>query len=279
MSNPSVNEIVVCESPSFDPFANIALEGMLVGGCLSSQLIVFLWQNEPTVVIGKNQNPWIECAMDRLEEGGVHLARRRSGGGAVYHDAGNLNVSFISKGATFEGHVQTGIVMDAVSLAGIKNVQHARNDLEIDGRKFCGWASYSHKDVVCHHCCLMVDVDMEAMHRLLTPSAQKLASHGVPSVAARTMNLSDIVPSVSVETIRLNVKEALASTFGSFAQLSTEPLIRSAGLEKRRAMLSSRDWILGRWSKPENRGDCRLDHNSHSSSPSPKGCLYEQTIL
>ena len=102
------------ESRSTDPYTNLAIEACLMGSARSGEPVLYLWQNERTVVIGRNQCASAECDVERLEREGGHLARRRSGGGAVYHDLGNLCFTFVTTPEEYDQSAQTGVILDAV---------------------------------------------------------------------------------------------------------------------------------------------------------------------
>ncbi len=121
-----------------DPHTNLAMEDALLQSLPADTALLFLWQNRHTVVIGSGQNAWRECNTALLEKEGGTLARRSSGGGAVYHDLGNLNFSFIVPREDYDVDRQLHVVTDAVRRLGLAAEKSGRNDLLIDGRKFSG---------------------------------------------------------------------------------------------------------------------------------------------
>lgn len=152
-----------------------------------------LWQNEPTVVIGKNQNAFVEVDVDPLQRDGVHLARRITGGGAVYHDLGNVNFSFIlaNSGETGLNFAKfTAPILKALASLGVYAELSGRNDLLLDGQKFSGNAQYSANGRTLHHGTLLFNTDLTALGRYLRPDEEKLKSKGIKSVRSRVTNLA-----------------------------------------------------------------------------------------
>ena len=137
-----INQIILYESKSFDPYLNLATEQYLMETVEEDACILFLWQNQNTVVIGKNQNAWKECRTDLLREEGGFLARRLSGGGAVFHDLGNLNFTFLMPQAEYDLDRQFSVIAEAVSMLGLHAERSGRNDVLAEGRKFSGNAFY-----------------------------------------------------------------------------------------------------------------------------------------
>lgn len=191
-----------------DPHKNLAMEEAMLKSLPAGQAILFLWQNAHTVVIGSGQNAWGECDTARLEREGGTLARRSSGGGAVYHDLGNLNFSFVVPRADYDVDRQLTVVMNAVRLCGLQAEKSGRNDLLVDGRKFSGNAFRLLKETALHHGTLLIDSDMEKVSRYLTPDQDKLKAKGVKSVSSRVTNLSAL-GAVTVETM----SEAMVAAF------------------------------------------------------------------
>ena len=111
--------VFVCTSSSDDPFLNLALEDGLFRRMGTEDRILFLWQSRPCVVIGRFQNPWVECSLEALEKDGADLVRRQSGGGTVYHDKGNTNFTFLSPAASFDADQNLGVVTAALKALGI----------------------------------------------------------------------------------------------------------------------------------------------------------------
>ena len=240
-----IEALATYESGSFDPFLNLAMEQHLLetvkGGCC----LLYLWQNENTVVIGKNQNPWAECRTSLLEEEGGHLARRLSGGGAVFHDLGNLNFTFLVPTGDYDLQKQQRVLLEACQSFGIPAELSGRNDLTADGRKFSGNAFYHNGPRSYHHGTLLVDVDGAKLARYLTPSKAKLESKGVPSVRSRVVNLKELCPSITVD----GLKQALVNAFESVYGLESVPRVFAEAEERRIAELreqySSWAWRFG----------------------------------
>lgn len=210
----------VLRGDSFDPWHNLALEEMLVethpGGCT-----LYLWQNKNTVVIGKHQNAWRECRTELLEKEGGYLARRMSGGGAVYHDLGNLNFTFVADRDTYDVKRQLGVILEAVQSFGVRAEFSGRNDLVTgDGAKFSGNAFRMTKTTGMHHGTILVDVDMSMLSRYLAPSKEKMAAKGVESVRSRVCNLKELEPAMTISSIADAVEEAFKKEYGG-----AEPLI------------------------------------------------------
>ena len=208
-----IQRLLVCRSRSFDPYENLALEEALLSRVGEGELILYLWQNEGTVVIGRNQNPWKECRTALLAEEGGHLARRLSGGGAVFHDLGNLNFTFLMNEADYDLPRQLTVLERACRSLGIPAQRSGRNDLLAEGRKFSGNAFYKHKGKAYHHGTLMVDVDLERVQRYLSPSKAKLAAKGVDSVRSRVVNLREFVPDLTIPQLADALIAALAEVY------------------------------------------------------------------
>ena len=133
-----INRLSYFISSSTNPYLNLAVEEYLLETVKPNQLILYLWQNERTVVIGKNQNAWKECRFQELEADGGHLARRLSGGGAVFHDLGNLNFTFLIPSSDYDLSKQMSVILEAVRSLGIDAQKSGRNDVTVDGKKFSG---------------------------------------------------------------------------------------------------------------------------------------------
>ncbi len=200
--------------------------------------ILFLWQNAPTVVIGKNQNSRAECDLEKMAEDGVLLSRRLSGGGAVFHDLGNLCFSFISHKDNHDIARQLSVIAEACRSFGIKADPTGRNDIEADGRKFSGNAFYSVGENKCHHGTVLIASDMGRLSNYLTVSKTKLEAKGIKSVRSRVVNLTELVPDITVE----DFERAIIS---AFAPDMTLPMPDEKLYLDRAEFLSSREWLLG----------------------------------
>ena len=187
-------KLTIIKTENTDPYENLAAEEYMTFHAEEDEVILFLWQNAHTVVIGRNQNPWKECNVERIKQDGISLARRMSGGGAVYHDLGNLNFTFAARDGLFDIQKQTEIILHACRLLGINAEKTGRNDLTVQEKKFSGHAYYSSNGFNYHHGTIMIDVVPEDMTKYLRVSESKLRSKGVDSVRSRVINLIDVIP-------------------------------------------------------------------------------------
>ena len=124
-----VTKLTYIESDQVNPYKNLAVEEYLLLHCEDKECILYLWQNQNTVVIGRNQNAWKECKVTKLEEENGHLARRLSGGGAVYHDLGNLNFTFLVNKDEYSLEKQLQVIINAMGRLGLKAEKSGRNDI------------------------------------------------------------------------------------------------------------------------------------------------------
>lgn len=241
-----INQLKYIISFETDPYKNLALEEYLLHNVRKDECILYLWQNEKTVVIGRNQNPWKECQINELVEDGGKLVRRLSGGGAVYHDLGNLNFTFILTKDNHDIAKQLGVIIKAVNNLGIPAVASGRNDITALGRKFSGNAFFNIKDKCYHHGTILVDVDIGNLSNYLNVSKTKLQSKGVDSVKSRVTNLIDYKPSITIDILKEELIKAFGETYG------LEPIemelfkLPKNKLELLRQKFSSWDWNFGK---------------------------------
>ncbi len=229
-----------------NPWWNLAVEKYLADRICPGDVLLYLWQNENTVVIGRNQNALRECRAQLLEERGGYLARRTTGGGAVYHDLGNLCFTFAASPKQYDLERQMGVVQRACRKFGIETHYSGRNDmLTEEGFKFSGNAFSVTSRCRIQHGTLMVNVDRSKLGEYLTPSKEKMKSKGIKSVQSRVCNLKDLNPSVTTDAMRRALKEAFAEEYGEFTELSTEGL-DGPEVQKTYKLYSSWEWKYGK---------------------------------
>ncbi len=235
----------IVHSDSFNPWYNLALEEYLLNNTKKNEVILYLWQNDNTVVIGRNQNAWKECNCRLLEDNDGKLARRLSGGGAVYHDLGNLNFTFIMDKNLYDIHTQLEVILKAVRDSNIDAEFSGRNDLVASGRKFSGNAFYYSTNSSYHHGTILIDTDFKNMVQYLQVSQEKIQSKGIESVKSRVVNLKELNPNVSVD----QMKNELEKYFKELYQIDPKSQIISphenTEIEKLQEKYSSWDWRYG----------------------------------
>ncbi len=240
-----VQNLLVYVAEDTNPYHNIATEKYLLETVQKDTCILYLWQNQNTVVIGRNQNAWVECRTSLLESEGGKLARRLSGGGAVFHDLGNLNFTFLMQEENYDLDKQLSVIQKACGYFGIDVERSGRNDLLAQGQKFSGNAFYHAQGNAYHHGTLLVNADMQKLSRYLTPSKAKLEAKGVSSVRSRVVNLQNLSPSLTCKDLSSAMQKAFGQVYGltpSKLELSTQAM---AQIEAYEEALSQWDWLYG----------------------------------
>jgi lipoate-protein ligase A len=208
--------MIYIESTSTDPYYNLALEEYVFEQMDKGQAYFMLWQNENTIVVGKYQNTAEEVNREFADAMGIRVVRRLSGGGAVYHDKGNLNFTFITDKedlSRFNFQVFVTPVIDALGKLGVKAEFTGRNDLVIEGKKFSGNSQYAKGGRLLHHGCIMLDSDLEKVNGALRVRDAKFISKSVKSVRSRVTTINEHAPrKISMEEFKDTLKkEVLAS--------------------------------------------------------------------
>lgn len=221
-----------------DPYQNLATEQFLMKSVIEGSFILFLWQNENTVVIGRNQDPYTECLVDELLATGGRLARRRSGGGAVYHDLGNLNFSILTHKKERKIVSYQWLIGTALEQLRIDIEYNGRNDLICKGRKFSGNAFYEDENICCQHGTILVSSNIQRMSGLLTPEKGKLDRNHVSSVCSRVMNLCELSSDITVESVREVLLTACGGSLLEYDQNNNE-------IESLIDFYKSEEWIYG----------------------------------
>ncbi|WP_447824557.1 lipoate--protein ligase A [Aeromonas salmonicida] len=239
-------------SDSHDPLFNLAVEECIFRQMDPNQRVLFLWRNANTVVIGRAQNPWKECNTRRMEEDGVTLARRSSGGGAVFHDLGNSCFTFMAGKPGYDKSISTAIVLDALKLLGVSAFASGRNDLLVatqDGeRKVSGSAYRETHDRGFHHGTLLLDADLSRLANYLNPDPKKLAAKGISSVRSRVANLCELLPGLEHQQVSHALIEAFFAHYGarvSPEHISPTQLPDLPGFAETFARQRSWEWNFG----------------------------------
>ncbi|SJL83177.1 lipoate--protein ligase [Vibrio palustris] len=195
-----MNKTRVLISNSHNPWFNLAVEDIIFRSMSADQRVLFLWQNDDTVVIGRAQNPWKECRTEQMERDNVTLARRQTGGGAVFHDLGNTCFTFMAGKPEYDKTVSTQIVLDALASLGIDAQANGRNDLVVSDengiRKFSGSAYRETINRGFHHGTILMSTDMTRLGDYLNPDEKKLKAKGITSVKSRVINLNTLIENI-----------------------------------------------------------------------------------
>lgn len=231
-----------------DPYLNLATEAWIFHDMDPSQHLLFLWQNHNAVIIGRNQNPWAECHLQKIKEDGVHLVRRESGGGAVFQDLGNMNFTFLSSKESYDKKRNYEIIIRALKRFGIPAEAQGRNDIVVHGAKVSGSAFKEAVDRAFHHGTLMIDVDLGRLEQYLTPSPKKLLAKGVKSVRSRVANLRSFHPSIDKESLRKAIIEEFFQSHGmpqSIEFLESNILLSIPKVQEYYQKFKSHEWVYG----------------------------------
>lgn len=248
-----------------DPYFNLATEDWIFNDMSPQSKVLFLWRNDKSIIIGRGQNAWSECDLEKVEADGVKVVRRHSGGGAVYQDLGNTCFTFMSgreKGRTTkELYARNNqILIAALKTLNVVAEASGRNDLVVEVNeqpyKISGSAFKESKDRCFHHGTMLMSVDLGRLGTYLTPDEKKLEAKGIKSVKSRVLNLTEISPNID----HPKFVDALVNAFFEFYQarcdieyLDNDALQTIDSLQAYYQKLKSWDWIFGKTPHFKNR--------------------------
>ncbi|MDA7742440.1 lipoate--protein ligase [Francisellaceae bacterium] len=239
-----------------DPYLNLAFENWLFQNKAQEHPILFLWQNKPCIIIGRAQNPWLECDLTELEKDGVDVIRRQSGGGTVYHDLGNLNYTFICPNTHYDKQKNLQTVIDALSQLNIKAQISPRNDIIVkdksgETRKVSGCAFRETKHKSFHHGTLLINADTSNLIRYLHHKQdQGIDAKGVASVRSKVINLSELNQNTDIKTyinaLTLSFENNFSVEKSSEIKMIQANDIQHLSLEEDVKTLHSWEWQFGK---------------------------------
>lgn len=242
--------VKLCLSDSNNGWMNLATDEYLLNTVGDDDVILYFYINSDSVIIGKNQNAWKECNISAMDADSVRLVRRITGGGAVFHDVGNLNFSFIMGERHYDLDRQLGCILDAVRSVGIDAGFSGRNDILVEGRKFSGNAFGARRGKKQHHGTLLVNADLSRLPNYLNVSEKKIKSKGIDSVRSRVCNLKEYNEDLTVEKMLNAVIAAFEREYGNYELMTFDDDAKKeiyALYEKH----SSWEWRLGKTPKFE----------------------------
>ena len=233
-----------------DAHWNMAFDEFALEQIRLNEPVFFLWQNAPAVIIGLNQSPYAEVNLPYLEKKGIVLARRVTGGGAVYHDLGNLNYSIVGPIEKMENAFEW--VPQALCRLGVPAERSGRNDIMVEGRKCSGYAKRLSRDRMMVHGTLMWDVDLEELTEALKTPGSKVTAKGIASVRSRVANLKDYLPQYpTLDAFRKAMQEVLADGDGEYVLTAEQ---RAAVDRECREKFATWEWNFGHSPETTHRG-------------------------
>ena len=245
---------------STNPYYNMAFDEYCLESLSINEPVFYLWQNRPAVIVGFNQEVNTEVNLDYLKENGIDLVRRVTGGGAVYHDLGNLNYTIVGRSEDLERDYPkyASIMAKALQKLGVPATLSGRNDILVEGRKVSGFAKRVCKNRLMVHGTLMYNVDVDVLTKVLNPSNTKLQSKGIASVRSRVANLCEYLPNVpDIQTFSKQLEEILSHHYQDTEyQLSEEDLANIQQLTDKK--FATWEWNYGRSPKATLTHSARL---------------------
>lgn len=257
----------ILKSAVTNPWFNLATEDWIFNTLDADSHTLFLWRNSETVVIGRSQNPWVECKTDKMEADEVFLARRQSGGGAVFHDLGNTNFTFLSPKDDYDQVANFTIIINALKKLGIDAKLSGRNDMQVGDKKISGSAFKHAADRSFHHGTLLVNADMQKLGDYLNPHPLKLKAKGIKSVRARVANLVEFNEDITHEILSQAIIEAFCAYYRDtdydgtalIEELDEASLAKQPTLNKYYQQMADWDWRFGKTPQFSHHMETRFD--------------------
>ena len=203
-------------NPHTNPYYNMAFDEFCLESLPIDEPVFYLWQNRPAVIVGYNQEVNTEVNLEYLKANDIALVRRVTGGGAVYHDLGNLNYTIVGRSEDLERDYPeyASLMMKALQTLGIPATLSGRNDILVKGKKISGFAKRVSRNRLMVHGTLMYDVDLDKLTQVLNPSATKLQSKGIASVRSRVANLREYLPDIAdIQAFSQRLEEILSCNY------------------------------------------------------------------
>ncbi len=272
----------ILKSAVTNPWFNLATEDWIFNTLNPDSHTLFLWRNSETVVIGRSQNPWVECKTDKMEADDVFLARRQSGGGAVFHDLGNTNFTFLSPSDAYDQEANFTVIINALKKLGIDATLSGRNDMQVGDRKISGSAFRHAADRSFHHGTLLVNANMQKLGDYLNPHPLKLKAKGIKSVRARVANLVDFNETINHESLSDAIIEAFCEYHGESAQveqLDEASLAKQPTLNAYYQQMADWDWRFGKTPEFTHHIETRFDWGMMDVHMDVKQAMITEVVI
>lgn len=253
--------MILIQWPETDAYQNLAAEEYIFNQLDKNEEYLLFWQNRNAVVVGIHQNTVEEINRDFVESNDIQVVRRLTGGGAVYHDLGNLNYSFIVDAAdtAYNFKLLTQPVANTLTKLGARVEFSGRNDLTIDGRKFSGNAQMKRGNRLLHHGTLLFNSNLPMLASALNVSAKKIESKGIKSVRSRVTNIQEHIPSVTIDTFKTVLLEEIKGSGQDVREYTLSAADLEGILALRRDKYSTWEWNYGRSPDYNERKELRFE--------------------
>ncbi len=272
----------ILKSALTNPWFNLATEDWIFNTLDPESHTLFLWRNSETVVIGRSQNPWVECKIDKMEADDVFLARRQSGGGAVFHDLGNTNFTFLSPKDDYDQEANFTIIINALKKLDINAELSGRNDMQVGDKKISGSAFKHAVDRSFHHGTLLVNANMQKLGDYLNPHPLKLKAKGIKSVRSRVANLVEFNEDINHEMLSDAIIEAFCEYYGDTApveELDKASLAKQPALDKYYQQMADWDWRFGKTPQFTHHIETRFDWGIIDLHMDVKQAVIEEVVI
>ena len=229
-----------------DASYNLAAEEYIFTNLAKEQDHLVLWQNRSAVIIGRHQNTIEEINQEYVKEKNIQVVRRLSGGGAVYHDLGNLNYTFIinTQDKLYDFKIFAQPVIQTLKKIGVNADFTGRNDLAVNGLKISGAAQMIKKKRLLHHGTMLFHSDLDMLTKVLKVKAKKIESKGIKSVRSRVSNICSFAPHATIENFKTTLKETLSESQSlDVYELTSQDHAAISSLAKEK--YSTWDWNYG----------------------------------